>query len=127
VLEYGLQTELCDRYGLTVVVGHYPTGCSKWNPIEHQLFGPISLNWAGQPLSSWEKLLGYIRGTTNKSGLKVSAERIRGNFERGHSLSAGEKAELRVQTEAGSPLWNYTLMPSGLANQSRWALSETGT
>ena len=29
---------LCDRLGLEVTVCHYPTGCSKWNPIEHRLF-----------------------------------------------------------------------------------------
>lgn len=31
-----------DRTGLVVSVAHYPTGASKWNPIEHRLFGPIS-------------------------------------------------------------------------------------
>jgi hypothetical protein len=44
-----LQEQLSDRYGLTVVVCHYPTGCSKWNPIEHRLFSYISLNGAGCP------------------------------------------------------------------------------
>jgi len=29
-----LQVQVCDRFGLTVTVCHYPTGCSKWNPIE---------------------------------------------------------------------------------------------
>ena len=28
--------------GLTITVSHYPTGASKWNPIEHRLFSPIS-------------------------------------------------------------------------------------
>jgi len=45
-----LQERLCDGLGLTVTVCHYPRGCSTWNPIEHRLFGPISLNWAGQLL-----------------------------------------------------------------------------
>jgi hypothetical protein len=38
-----VQELLCDRRRLTVTVCHYPTGCSKWNPIEHRLFGPISI------------------------------------------------------------------------------------
>jgi len=29
-----LQEQLCDRHGLRVTVCHYPTGASKWNPIE---------------------------------------------------------------------------------------------
>jgi hypothetical protein len=58
-----VQEQLCDRFGLSVTVCHYPTGCSKWNPIEHRLFGPISTNWAGRPLRTWETLLSYIRGS----------------------------------------------------------------
>jgi ATP-dependent helicase HepA len=27
-----VQVQVCDRFGLTVTVCHYPTGCSKWNP-----------------------------------------------------------------------------------------------
>lgn len=27
-----------DAWALEVTVSHYPTGCSKWNPIEHRLF-----------------------------------------------------------------------------------------
>jgi integrase len=29
-----LQSQLCNSFGLTVTVAHYPTGASKWNPIE---------------------------------------------------------------------------------------------
>ena len=52
-----LQEQLADRYGLHVTVCHYPTGASKWNPVEHRLFAPVSINWAGQPLRSLEILL----------------------------------------------------------------------
>jgi hypothetical protein len=68
-----LQVQVCDRFGLTVTVCHYPTGCSKWNPIEHRLFSQISRNWAGVPLRSWETLLAFIRGTTTATGLAVRA------------------------------------------------------
>jgi len=44
-----LRERIADRYGLHVAVCHYPTGASKWNPVEHRLFGPVSINWAGQP------------------------------------------------------------------------------
>ena len=45
-----LQKRLADQLGLCVTVCHYPTGASKWNPIEHQLFSYISITWAGKPL-----------------------------------------------------------------------------
>src|SRR5205085_8214590 len=33
-----LQSQVADSLGLTLTVAHYPTGASKWNPIEHRLF-----------------------------------------------------------------------------------------
>lgn len=50
--KYGLHRKLCERHGLDVTVAHYPSGASKWNPIEHRLFSEISNNWAGRPLDS---------------------------------------------------------------------------
>ena len=49
------------------------TGASKWNPIEHRRFSQISRNWKAEPLDSYEKTLKFIRTTTTKTGLKVTA------------------------------------------------------
>src|SRR5581483_10180927 len=38
----GVQEKICDNFGLSVTVSHYPPGCSKWNPIEYRLFSHIS-------------------------------------------------------------------------------------
>ena len=35
-----LQERIADRYGLHVTVCHYPTGASKWNPVEHPAVRP---------------------------------------------------------------------------------------
>ena len=67
--KHNLQEVLCDRFGLTVTVCHYPTGASKWNPIEHRFFSEISKNWAGKPLDSYETVLNYARSTTTCGGL----------------------------------------------------------
>jgi hypothetical protein len=55
-----LQSQLADPHGLALTVAHYPTGASKWNPIEHRLFSEISKNWAGEPLDSYQKILRFI-------------------------------------------------------------------
>lgn len=47
-----LQSQLVNAYRLSVTIAHYPTGASKWNPIEPRLFSALSLNWAGEPLDS---------------------------------------------------------------------------
>jgi hypothetical protein len=106
-----LQEQLCDRFGLTVTVCHYPTGCSKWNPVEHRLFGPISLNWAGHPLRSWSTLLAYLRGTTTATGLEVSAELHERTYQKARTVSNADFARLNLEPHAVCPRWNYTLRP----------------
>jgi Rhodopirellula transposase DDE domain len=111
VWKHQLQEQVCDRFGLSVTVGHYPTGCSKWNPIEHRLFGPISSNWAGQPLRTVETMLGHLRGTTTATGLQVRAERQAGEYPLGEKVSAQAMASLHLTRPATCPAWNYTLTP----------------
>jgi hypothetical protein len=106
-----LQEQLCDRFGLAVTVCHYPTGCSKWNPIEHRLFGPISLNWAGHPLATWEIMLGYLGGTTTETGLRVRAALHDRVYQTGERVSDAEMATLNLTPHAVCPTWNYTLRP----------------
>jgi hypothetical protein len=105
------QEQICDRLGLTVTVCHYPTGCSKWNPIEHRLFGPISLNWAGTPLRTWETLLGAIRGTTTTTGLTVEAVCRDGEYRPGERVSDAAMAAFLLDRHDVCPTWNYTLRP----------------
>jgi hypothetical protein len=106
-----LQDQLCDRYGLVVTVCHYPPGCSKWNPVEHRLFGPISANWAGQPLTTWDTLLGWLRGTTTATGLTVRAALHDATYQTGERVSDAERATLNLARHALCPTWNYTLRP----------------
>lgn len=106
-----LQARLCDPFGLTVTVCHYPRGCSKWNPIEHRLFSAISRNWAGTPLRTWETLLALIRGTTTETGLTVQAHVQRGTYPTGQTVSDAVMATLNLERHVVCPTWNYTLRP----------------
>ncbi len=96
-------------------MGHDPTGCSKYNPIEHRLFGPISVNWAGKPLSSFEAMRAYIQGTTTKTGLEVKAIRKEGVFKKGQTVSDAAMAALSLERHLVCPNWNYTLHPRSLS------------
>lgn len=109
-----LQEQLADRFGLEVTVCHYPTGASKWNPVEHRLFGPISINWAGIPLRTFDTMLALIRGTTNVSGLQVDAALIDQTFLKGIKVADDTMARLNLVRHAVCPHWNYTLRPRSL-------------
>jgi hypothetical protein len=109
----GLQELLADRYGLEVTVCHYPTGASKWNPVEHRLFGPISVNWAGRPLRTPEVMLGFLRGTSTGAGLVVTAEWWEKRYATGIKVSDAEMADLSIERHEICPRWNYTIKPRG--------------
>jgi hypothetical protein len=102
---------LADETGLTITVAHYPRGASKWNPVEHRLFGPISQNWKGRPLRSLGTLLGYIRGTTTETGLKVTACLDHREYRQKIKVSNAEMRQLNLRHHRVCPLWNYTISP----------------
>jgi transposase len=106
-----LQERLCDPFGLTVTVSHYPPGCSKWNPVEYRLFSHISKNWAGQALRSLDAMLAFIRGTTTTVGLRVEARLDFGIYRKGRKATEKELRELALSTHDVCPRWNYTLSP----------------
>lgn len=106
-----LQSQLSDALGLIITVCHYPTGCSKWNPIEHRLFSQISINWAGQPLRTFETMVNLIRGTRTRTGLQVSAHLLEGIFETGKRVTAALMKTLNMTRHAICPQWNYTIRP----------------
>ena len=106
-----LQERLADRLGIEVMVCHYPTGASKWNPIERRLFSFISLNWAGKPLRSLETMLGYIRNTTTETGLKVKAFLLDREYETAIKVSDKEMRALNIVRRRVCPSWNYQIKP----------------
>lgn len=107
-----IQEQLCNRFNLKVTVAHYPTGTSKWNPVEHRLFSEISKNWAGEPLGSYEKILKFIRTTKTQTGLKVTAYLDRAFYSTGLTPSADKFRQLNLHENQLLPKWNYTIAPN---------------
>ena len=106
-----LQEKVADRFGLTITVCHYPTGCSKWNPIEHRLFSEVSKTWAGCPLRSWELILQYISETKTQTGLTVRAVLVTEKYETGIKVSDEVMDGLHLEYHNVCPQWNYTIRP----------------
>lgn len=102
---------LADETGLTITVTHYPTSASKWNWIEHRLFGPITQNWAGQPLVNYETVLKYIRATKTESGLRCRAYLDKAQYKTGKKLTPEQKESINLIPHRVLPKWNYTLKP----------------
>jgi hypothetical protein len=106
---------LADQIGIPITVTHMPPGTSKWNRIEHRLFSHISMNWAGQPLTSHEVAVNLIAATTTRTGLSVHAERDTGTYPRGIKIPDREmKALVRqhLTPHEWHGEWNYTITPA---------------
>lgn len=106
----GLQS-LADASGMTITVTHYPTGASKWNPIEHRMFSRISGNWAGKPLESYETVLNYISTTSTATGFSCQAYLDTTSYATGLKVSAAEFESLSLRPHKRFPKWNYTIYP----------------
>jgi hypothetical protein len=112
--KHALQTRLADPFGLTLVVCHYPPGASKWNPVEHRLFGPISTNWAAIPLRNLDIMQACLRGTTTQTGLKVTSQLHRRLYRTGTKISAAQMSQLDIHYHESRPQWNYSIYPRSL-------------
>ena len=102
---------LADEFGLIITVTHYPPGASKWNPIDHRMFSLISANWAGEPLVSYETILGYIRRTRSSKGFHCRACLDETDYPTGYQVTPEEKAWVRLKPRHVLPRWNYTIWP----------------
>ena len=98
--------------GRYYTIAHYPTGASKWNPIEHRLFSEISKHWAAEPLVSYEKMLGFIRNTRTKTGLVVTAYLDRAEYPTGLKPDRPLTSSLGLKPGKILPRWNYTIAPN---------------
>lgn len=107
--KHNLQHVLCDPYAIGVTVAHYPSGCSKWNPIEHRRFSEISRNWAGRPLDSYETILNYLATTSTFTGLRVKAVQVTDEYAEGIRITKQQMSQLRWQPLDPVPAWNYPI------------------
>jgi hypothetical protein len=100
-----------DTTGLTITVTHYPTGASKWNPVEHRLFSRISANWAGHPLESYETILKHLRTTRSETGFRCKACLDTRDYPTGIRTSQDVLARLRLHRHRRFSQLNYTIYP----------------
>jgi len=106
---------LANELGIAILVCHYPTGNSKYNPIEYRLFSQITINWAGKPLHSLQTMLNYIQSTTTSTGLTVKAFLLDKEFKKGRKLTDEERQSINLKRRSICPTWNYVISPDSFS------------
>src|SRR6202789_2076761 len=104
--------EFANEINIPITVCHYPPGTSKWNPIEHRMFAPISANWRAKPLRSFNDATQYIRATTTKTGLTIDAALDTTIYEKGVKITKKQIKALNMTRHAFHGEWNYTISPT---------------
>jgi hypothetical protein len=105
--------KLAQETGLDITVSHYPPGTSKWNKIEHRMFGSfITMNWRGRPLTSLRTIIELISATTTTTGLTIQAADDPNWYPTGVKVTDAELAAVPLSPHEWHGDWNYTLRPT---------------
>ncbi len=110
--KFNLQHLVADPFNIQVTVAHYPSGASKWNPIEHRLFSEVSKHWAGVVLEHVDVILQYLRTTTTQTGLSVTAHLVETVYDKGIKITDQQMKALNCVNDKHIPQWNYTIKPT---------------
>lgn len=102
---------LADEFVLIITVNHHPPGASKWNRIDHRMFSLISGSWAGEPLTSYEKVLKYIRRTRSSTGFHCRAILDTKEYPTNWKVTRADKTWVCLKRCSVLPDWNYTICP----------------
>lgn len=102
---------VADATGLCLRVAHYPTGCSKYNPIEHRLFPHVTRVCQGMLLTSLEQVRELMRKAATMTGLRTFVRTICRTYQTGKKSLVAAADQLRLAFDEIIPEWNYIIFP----------------
>jgi len=102
---------LSESIGIEVRVAHYPSYCSKYNPIERRFFPHVGRACSGMFFDTIETVVELMRRASTRTGLQTTVNVIRGFYATGQNATDEIKAGLRIQFDNLLPNWNYTATP----------------
>jgi hypothetical protein len=112
IFKHDLQA-VVNAIGLEIRVAHYPSYCSKFNPIERRFFPHVSRACTGMLFDTLERAVELMRKATTSTGLKTTVNVIKRIYETGRNATDAMKEMIRntVQFHELLPKWNYTITP----------------
>lgn len=110
IFKYDLQC-LASRIGLPIRVAHYPSYCSKYNPIERRFFPHVGRVCQGKLFDSIERVVELMRRTSTAKGLRTTVRVIEKAYETGRKICEETKNSLRIAYDDIIPKWNYVATP----------------
>jgi hypothetical protein len=102
---------LANRTGLALRVAHYPSYCSKYNPIEHRVFPHLTRACEGVVFDSVALVRQLMERTQTRTGLRVTVDILNRVYETGRKAADYLKATTNIVFDTLLPKWNYTISP----------------
>ena len=110
LFKHDLQT-LVDDLGIEIRVAHYPSYCSKYNPIERRFFPHVGRACQGLLFDTLETVARLMRNASTKTGLKTTVNIMRRVYETGRQVAEEFKASMPIRFDKLLPNWNYRAVP----------------
>ena len=110
VFKYHLE-KLATRLGIEIRIAHYPPYCSKYNPIEHQVFPHVTRACQGLLLKSMEITCRAMARTSTKAGLKTVVNVLAGDYPLKEGYPDEYRSSMTIRFDESLPTWNYRAIP----------------
>lgn len=112
IFKHDLQA-VVDSIGIEIRVAHYPSYCSKYNPIERRFFPHVTRACAGMLFDTLQTAVDLMRKASTTTGLRTTVNVIRRMYETGRTATDVMKRYIQsiIVRHSVLPNWNYTLVP----------------
>jgi hypothetical protein len=110
IFKHDLQ-ELVNDLGVEIRVAHYPSYCSKYNPIERRVFPHVTRACQGMLFDTIDTVVRLMRRTATKTGLRTTVNVIRRAYQTGRKVAEDFKDNMTILFDELLPKWNYRAVP----------------
>jgi hypothetical protein len=102
---------LANDIGIEIRVAHYPSYCSKFNPIERRFFPHVTRACQGMLFDTVETVVRLMRKASTTRGLRTTVNVIRGVYDIGRQVADNFKTSMSIAFDDLLPRWNYVAKP----------------
>jgi hypothetical protein len=102
---------LVNDLGVEIRIAHYPSYCSKYNPIERRFFPHVARACNGVLFDTLDTVVALMRKAATATGLKTTVNVINRAYETGRKVADEFKDNMTIKFDKLIPKWNYRAIP----------------
>lgn len=103
--------ELVNAIGIPIRIAHYPSYCSKFNPIERRFFPHVTRACEGILLKNMRTAAHFMGKATTRTGLRTTIHIMDQAYETGRRASKEFRENMPIVFDELLAKWNYTAYP----------------